>query len=94
MKPFRVKPRFEEAMIYALVFCHHNLKVPYSDIFFVFADGITPLMVAATRGGGIEVIDDEESAEGNEGEGSENMIASLLVQGASLQAQTERTGWS
>lgn len=48
-------------------------------------------MVASTRGGGIEVLSDEESAEGLE-EGSENIIANLLTQGASLSAQTDRTG--
>ena len=60
-------------------------------------DGVTPLMVASVRGGGVETgISDDESAESGDGaggvEGSDSMIAGLLLQGASLSAQTDRTG--
>jgi len=55
-------------------------------------------MLASSRGTGVETgLSDEESAEsGADGtspnEGSDSMIASLLLQGASLSAQTDRTG--
>ena len=51
-------------------------------------------MLASVRGGGIETgLSDDESGESGDGtEGSDNMIASLLLQGASLSAQTEGTG--
>ena len=56
---------------------------------------MTPLMVASVRGGGVEIEVSEEDTTSDEncaGEGSDNMIAALLLQGASLSAQTDRSG--
>lgn len=57
-------------------------------------------MIAAARGGGVETtIPDEDPLEAPvegttmlPGEGSDSMIAGLLLQGASLSAQTDKTG--
>ena len=60
-----------------------------------FPDGMTPLMVASVRGGGVEIEISEEDTTSDENvgvEGSDNMIAALLLQGASLSAQTDRSG--
>jgi len=57
---------------------------------------MTPLMVASVRGGGVEIEVSEEDTTSDENiggvEGSDNMIAALLLQGASLSAQTDRSG--
>ncbi|KAK5913900.1 hypothetical protein CgunFtcFv8_008384 [Champsocephalus gunnari] len=52
-------------------------------------DGFTPLMLASFCGGGLEpeVTEEEESEEC-----SANIISDLIYQGASLAAQTDRTG--
>uniref|UniRef100_A0A8C9UBQ6 Notch receptor 3 n=1 Tax=Scleropages formosus TaxID=113540 RepID=A0A8C9UBQ6_SCLFO len=52
-------------------------------------DGFTPLMLASFCGGGLEpdVAEDEDSEES-----SANIISDLIYQGASLAAQTDRTG--
>ena len=54
-------------------------------------------MVASVRGGGVEIEVSEEDTTSDENgvggmEGSDNMIAALLLQGASLSAQTDRSG--
>lgn len=53
------------------------------------ADGFTPLMLASFCGGGVEaeVAEDEEG-----GDASAGIIGDLICQGASLGAQTDRTG--
>ncbi|XP_035254880.1 neurogenic locus notch homolog protein 3-like, partial [Anguilla anguilla] len=52
-------------------------------------DGFTPLMLASFCGGGLESdIPEEEDPE----ESSANIISDLIYQGASLSAQTDRTG--
>uniref|UniRef100_A0A8B9R982 Notch receptor 3 n=1 Tax=Astyanax mexicanus TaxID=7994 RepID=A0A8B9R982_ASTMX len=51
-------------------------------------DGFTPLMLASFCGGGLE----PEVAEEEEEESSANIISDLIYQGASLGAQTDRTG--
>uniref|UniRef100_A0A8C5BWX1 Notch receptor 3 n=1 Tax=Gadus morhua TaxID=8049 RepID=A0A8C5BWX1_GADMO len=52
-------------------------------------DGFTPLMLASFCGGGLEPeIPEEEESE----ECSANIISDLIYQGASLAAQTDRTG--
>ncbi|KAK1785538.1 hypothetical protein P4O66_018902 [Electrophorus voltai] len=52
-------------------------------------DGFTPLMLASFCGGGLEpeVAEDDDSEES-----SANIISDLIYQGASLGAQTDRTG--
>lgn len=52
-------------------------------------DGFTPLMLASFCGGGLEpeVTEEEENEEC-----SANIISDLIYQGASLAAQTDRTG--
>uniref|UniRef100_A0AAY4E4J3 Notch receptor 3 n=1 Tax=Denticeps clupeoides TaxID=299321 RepID=A0AAY4E4J3_9TELE len=52
-------------------------------------DGFTPLMLASFCGGGLEmeVVEDDDSEES-----SANIISDLIYQGASLAAQTDRTG--
>lgn len=52
-----------------------------------FVDGFTPLMLASFLGGGLE----PESQEDEE-EGEASAISDLICQGASLGAQTDRTG--
>lgn len=54
-----------------------------------FPDGFTPLMLASFCGGGLEpeVAEEEENEEC-----SANIISDLIYQGASLAAQTDRTG--
>lgn len=52
------------------------------------ADGCTPLMLASLRGGSSDLSDEDEDAE----DSSANIITDLVYQGASLQAQTDRTG--
>lgn len=62
-----------------------------SQYFLVFCfptDGCTPLMLASLRGGSSDVSDEDEDAE----DSSANIITDLVFQGASLQAQTDRTG--
>lgn len=51
-------------------------------------DGCTPLMLASLRGGSSDMSDEDEDAE----DSSANIITDLVYQGASLQAQTDRTG--
>uniref|UniRef100_A0A8C5KFT1 Notch 2 n=1 Tax=Jaculus jaculus TaxID=51337 RepID=A0A8C5KFT1_JACJA len=51
-------------------------------------DGCTPLMLASLRGGSSDLSDEDEDAE----DSSANIITDLVYQGASLQAQTDRTG--
>lgn len=55
----------------------------------VLVDGFTPLMLASFCGGGFEpeVAEDEENEEC-----SAHIISDLIYQGASLAAQTDRTG--
>lgn len=55
----------------------------------VSVDGFTPLMLASFCGGGLEqeVAEDDDSEES-----SANIISDLIYQGASLGAQTDRTG--
>lgn len=62
-------------------------------------DGFTPLMLAAFRGGGYDVGDNESSGSGGSGSSdsrdSENCvdyIQALLTQGASVDLATDRTG--
>lgn len=57
--------------------------------FIFFIDGFTPLMLASFCGGGLEleVTEDDDSEEC-----SANIISDLIYQGASLAAQTDRTG--
>lgn len=57
--------------------------------FSVLLDGFTPLMLASFCGGGFEpeVAEDEENEEC-----SAHIISDLIYQGASLAAQTDRTG--
>lgn len=62
-------------------------------------DGVTPLMLASVRGGGVEIEISEEDTTSDENttgvnDGSESIIASLLLQGASLTAQTDKSGES
>ncbi|GAA6072572.1 neurogenic locus notch homolog protein 2, partial [Tachysurus ichikawai] len=58
-------------------------------------DGFTPLMLASLRGGSspecVSVLADEEEESGVDEPGT-NMISDLIAQGATLNAQTERTG--
>ncbi|XP_029440386.1 neurogenic locus notch homolog protein 1-like [Rhinatrema bivittatum] len=51
-------------------------------------DGVTPLMSAVCAGGGLEANEGEEAVL----EGSATVIADLIVQGASLDAQKDSTG--
>ncbi|MGH0159588.1 UNVERIFIED_CONTAM: hypothetical protein FKN15_067874 [Acipenser sinensis] len=54
-------------------------------------DGFTPLMLASFCGGGLEAeVVEEEDAD----DSSANIISDLIYQGASLAAQTDRTGES
>lgn len=61
-------------------------------------DGFTPLMLASIRGtGGHDIGLDNESSttssgDGDESDGSPEIIRSLLMQGAAINAQTDRTG--
>lgn len=57
--------------------------------FHVILDGFTPLMLASFCGGGFEpeIAEDEENEEC-----SAHIISDLIYQGASLAAQTDRTG--
>lgn len=57
--------------------------------FHVLLDGFTPLMLASFCGGGFEpeIAEDEENEEC-----SAHIISDLIYQGASLAAQTDRTG--
>lgn len=57
--------------------------------FHALLDGFTPLMLASFCGGGFEpeVAEDEENEEC-----SAHIISDLIYQGASLAAQTDRTG--
>lgn len=50
--------------------------------------GLTPLMLASFRGGGLDVMEEGEE----EDDGSGNMIQDLLMQGANINMTTERTG--
>lgn len=49
--------------------------------------GITPLMVAAIRGGGLDTGEEDD-----ESDGTAAVIADLVAQGADLNASTDRTG--
>ena len=62
-------------------------------------DGFTPLMLASFRGMGLDSgVDDDSSGSGisgdseESGERSPEVIRSLLMQGAAINAQTDRTG--
>ena len=62
-------------------------------------DGFTPLMLASIRGMGLDTgVDNESSGSGISGESEESderspeTIRHLLVQGAAINAQTDRTG--
>lgn len=55
----------------------------------VCIDGFTPLMLASFCGGGLE---QEVAEEDDSEESSANIISDLIYQGASLAAQTDRTG--
>ena len=62
-------------------------------------DGFTPLMLASFRGIGLDSgVDDESSGSAASAESEESderspeIIRSLLVQGAAINAQTDRTG--
>ena len=55
-------------------------------------DGMTPLMLASIRGGGVDLGVNEDDPNAEEGEGSDSMIAKLILHGASLSAKTEKTG--
>lgn len=57
--------------------------------FYLLPDGFTPLMLASFCGGGLEpeIAEEEENEEC-----SANIISDLIYQGASLAAQTDRTG--
>lgn len=64
-----------------------------------FPDGLTPLMLASFRGGGLELgCEDESGSASGSGEGGDSdntsvdVITSLLMQGAAINAQTDRTG--
>lgn len=57
-------------------------------------DGFTPLMLASLRSSGVEcgsILGDEEEESGADEAGS-NVISDLIAQGATLMAQTDRTG--
>lgn len=66
----------------------NSVKLIYAYLRFPL-DGFTPLMLASFCGGGLEpeVTEEEESEEC-----SANIISDLIYQGASLAAQTDRTG--
>lgn len=49
--------------------------------------GAPPLMLASLRGGSSDMSDEDEDEDS-----SANIITDLVYQGASLQAQTDRTG--
>lgn len=63
-------------------------------------DGFTPLMLASIRGIGLDTGDNESSGSTTttsgdseeSGENSPEIIRSLLMQGAAINAQTDRTG--
>ncbi|KAJ8300981.1 hypothetical protein KUTeg_022500 [Tegillarca granosa] len=61
-------------------------------------DGYTPLMLASFRGGGLDTGMDDDSSGSGSGESGDledrsvDVITSLLVQGAAINAQTDRTG--
>lgn len=61
-------------------------------------DGFTPLMLASFRGGGLDSgVDDDSSGSGSGESGdsedrSVDIITGLLMQGAAINAQTDRTG--
>lgn len=65
------------------------LHVYWSTVLHLLPDGFTPLMLASFCGGGLEpeVTEEEENEEC-----SANIISDLIYQGASLAAQTDRTG--
>ena len=64
-------------------------------------DGFTPLMLASFRGNGLDTgLEDDSSGSSGSGETGSNdsedrsvdVITGLLMQGASINAQTDRTG--
>lgn len=58
-------------------------------------DGFTPLMLASFRGQGLDTDgDDEGSGEGENDDKSTGIITNLLMQGAAINARTDRTGES
>lgn len=74
-----------------------NMHFNLCDVFILMQDGtqdvnvrgpcgMTPLMVAAVRGGGIDTGEDEEE------DGTAAVIADLVAQGAELNATLEKTG--
>lgn len=74
-----------------MIFCFENLtghKLTHV-YFHLLPDGFTPLMLASFCGGGLEpeIAEEEENEEC-----SANIISDLIYQGASLAAQTDRTG--
>lgn len=68
---------------------HFNRRKLTNACFHLLPDGFTPLMLASFCGGGLEpeVAEEEENEEC-----SANIISDLIYQGASLAAQTDRTG--
>lgn len=88
-----------EAASMQIVFCKHVFCLIRSSVIHealwiltgpcFIPDGFTPLMLASFCGGGLEpeVAEEEENEEC-----SANIISDLIYQGASLAAQTDRTG--
>lgn len=79
-------------IIYVLgsLLCHDHFSFAHLVLFLPSnLDGFTPLMLASFCGGGLEpeVAEEEENEEC-----SANIISDLIYQGASLAAQTDRTG--
>lgn len=56
--------------------------------FFFFSGGLTPLMCASCRGGGIDMLEEGEEEEGTSG----NMVQDLLLQGADINMTLDKTG--
>lgn len=70
-------------------------SLTYSVFSFMLIDGFTPLMLASLRNGSSpdcgSMLGDEEEESGADEPGT-NVITDLIGQGASLNAQTDRTG--
>ena len=89
-------PLFSFVCLLAFIF----LVLLVLSTFKKISDGFTPLMLASFRGGGLDLGCDDESGSGSgsgdSGDGeattSADIITSLLMQGAAINAQTDRTG--